>query len=428
MGKIKIFLMTTVITALLISVISFGCSSQETTSGSKNTGNLPAVSSEESDKLAENTGEGLVGANTEFAFNMFRELMDEDKGENIFISPLSILLALAMTYNGAVGETADAMAEAMEFSGMEMEELNRGFSNLMISIINADSDVEISIANSIWQRSDFEPEKDFIDTNKQYYNSEVRKLDFSRADAADIINSWISDATREKIKKMIDRIPEDAVMYLINAIYFKGDWTYPFEEESTFDDDFYHADGSTEKVPMMHMQRNFQYGRGEGFSVLRLPYGKEKLSMYILLPDQGVEIDPILNDMDAEKWESIIPGLSDKEVSLSMPKYRMEYGIKNLNDALISMGMGIAFTPDADFSAISRGIFISRVLHKAVIEVNEKGSEAAAATVVEMVESAMPVEEIVEFNVNRPYFITISDDRTGSIMFMGKVMDPEPLE
>jgi len=244
MGKIKIFLMTTVITALLISVISFGCSSQETTSGSKNTGNLPAVSSEESDKLAENTGEGLVGANTEFAFNMFRELMDEDKGENIFISPLSILLALAMTYNGAVGETADAMAEAMEFSGMEMEELNRGFSNLMISIINADSDVEISIANSIWQRSDFEPEKDFIDTNKQYYNSEVRKLDFSRADAADIINSWISDATREKIKKMIDRIPEDAVMYLINAIYFKGDWTYPFEEESTFDDDFYHADGS----------------------------------------------------------------------------------------------------------------------------------------------------------------------------------------
>jgi len=150
--------------------------------------------------------------------------------------------------------------------------------------------------------------------------------------------------------------------------------------------------------------------------------------MYILLPDQGVEIDPILNDMDAEKWESIIPGLSDKEVSLSMPKYRMEYGIKNLNDALISMGMGIAFTPDADFSAISRGIFISRVLHKAVIEVNEKGSEAAAATVVEMVESAMPVEEIVEFNVNRPYFITISDDRTGSIMFMGKVMDPEPLE
>jgi serine protease inhibitor len=428
MSKVKIFLIAAIITALIISVISYGCSSPGNTSGSRETGNLPAVSSEESDKLAENIGEGPVGANTKFAFNIFSELMDEDRGQNIFISPLSILLALAMTYNGAVGETAEAMADAMEFSGMEIEELNRGFSNLIISIINADSDVEISIANSIWHRSDFEPEKDFIDTNKKYYNSEVRKLDFSKADAPDIINGWISDATREKIKKMIDRIPEDAVMYLINAIYFKGDWTYPFEEESTFDDDFHHEDGSTKKVPMMHMQQHFGYGRGEGFAVLRLPYGKEKLSMYILLPDEGVDIDPVLYDMSVEKWDSIISGLSDKEVSLAMPKYRMEYGIKNLNDALVSLGMGIAFTPDADFSAISKGIFISRVLHKAVIEVNEKGSEAAAATVVEMVESAMPVEEIVEFTVNRPYFFTISDDRTGSVMFMGKVMDPDLLE
>jgi serine protease inhibitor len=427
MGKVKIIMIIAITLALVTSAVSYGCSGG-ISSNPPLTGSLPAVSAEESDKMVEDIGAGLVDANTEFAFSMFRKLAGEDAGQNIFISPLSILLALAMTYNGAVGETADAMADAMEFSGMEMEELNRGFSNLIISIINADSDVEISIANSIWQRSDFKPEKDFIDTNKKYYNSEVRKLDFSKADAPDVINSWISDATREKITKMIDRIPQDAVMYLINAIYFKGDWTYPFEEDATFDDDFYHADGSTKKVPMMHMQQHFQYGKGDGFAVIRLPYGQEKLAMYVMLPDKGVDIDSLLYDMDQEKWNSVISGLSDTEVSLAMPKYRMEYGIKTLNDALTSLGMGIAFTPDADFSAISKGIFISRVLHKAVIEVNEKGSEAAAATVVEMVESAMPMEEIVEFIVDRPYLFTISDDRTGSIMFMGKVMDPGQLE
>jgi len=382
------------------------------------------VSREKSDELADSLDRSLVDANARFAFNIFKGLASEDKDQNIFISPFSILLALAMTYNGAVGDTSLAMADAMEFSGMDLQELNRGFSDLMVSILNGDSNVEISIANSIWQRMDFDAKETFIDINKKYYSSEVKKLDFSDPGAVDTINSWISDATREKITKMLAEIPADVVMYLINAIYFKGDWTYPFEENATYDDDFYLAGGGTKKVPMMNIHENFDYAKGDDYAVVRLPYGQEKFAMYIVLPDKGVSIDSIIRNMDEEKWNRIAGSLSDNDVILSMPKYKMEYGVKLLNDVLTDMGMGIAFGPGADFSNISKDIFISRVMHKAVIEVNERGSEAAAVTVVEMAESAMPVEEVVEFTVNRPFIFTISDDRTGAILFMGKVVEP----
>jgi len=350
--------------------------------------------------------------------------MDEDRGRNIFISPLSILLALAMTYNGAVGETSLAMADAMEFEGMDLEELNQGFSDLMVGILSADNRVEMIIANSIWQRQDFEIRQEFMDINEKYYNSEVKKLDFADPGAVDTINGWISDATRKKIEDMLDRIPSDAVLYLINAIYFKGDWTYPFEEEATYDEDFHLEGGNTKSVPMMHITEHFSYGEFDDFDIIKLPYGQEKLAMYILLPHEGEDLDRIIGEMDAESWRAYTGRFASGQVELAMPRYKMEYGVKLLNDALTALGMEVAFTPLADFSNIAPDIFISRVMHKAVIEVNEKGSEAAAATVVEMVESAMPVEEIKQFRVDRPFMFTISDDRTGSIMFMGRVMEP----
>jgi serine protease inhibitor len=407
--------------ALIIAAFLLACAGCRRVSAGEG---LTPVSEDRADEMVEDLDRGLVNANTRFAFNIFNQLIAEDEGMNIFISPLSILLALAMVYNGAAGETSLAMADAMEFEGMDMEELNQGFSSLMISLLSADKSVELSIANSIWQRQDFDVKEDFLETNKKYYNSGVRKLDFSDPGAVDIINGWISDATRGKIEDMIDEIPPAAVMYLINAIYFKGDWTYPFEEEATYDEDFYLSDGSTASVPMMHMTEDFEYGAFEGFKIIRLPYGRQKLAMYILLPDEGGDLDSIIRDMDEERWKDHTERLSGGEVELSLPRYKMEYGVKLLNDTLGLLGMEIAFTPMADFSNIAPGIFISRVMHKAVIEVNEKGSEAAAATVVEMAESAMPVEEIREFKADRPFMFTISDDRTGSILFMGKLMEP----
>lgn len=410
------------ILAMLVTIVFILNAALLTGCAGKNAGEK--VSTEESDEIAGSVDKNLVNANTGFGFNIFKELTAEDEDSNIFISPLSILLALAMTYNGSVGDTNLAMAEALGFSEFDLEELNSGFHDLLISIKNADSDIELSIANSIWYNLGYDVNQDFIDRNKNYYSSEVNEIDFTDPGALDTINGWIDEATKGKIEKMLDVIPPDAVMYLINAIYFKGNWTYPFDEDMTVDDDFYLLDGTTKKVPMMSQEGNFAYFDGDGFSAVKLPYGQEKMAMYIILPDEGVEVDSVIESLDADSWNEIKGSFSGKEVSLVMPKYKMEYGIKLLNDVLINLGMGIAFSPEADFSGISPGIFISQVLHKAVIEVNEKGSEAAAATVVEMVESAMEPSEIVEFIVNRPFFFTISDDRSGSILFMGKVVEP----
>jgi len=389
------------------------------------------ITGAEADKIAVLVDKNLVGSNTMFGFSILKELILEDNGQNVFISPMSILLALAMVYNGAVGETSLSMSDTLGFKGFELDELNSGFHDLIASIKNADSDVEISIANSIWYDLRDRVKEDFIERNSKYFNSEVNEIDFYAPGAVDTINGWIKEETGGKIDKMISKIPDDAVMYLINTIYFKGNWTYPFDESLTVDGDFHLSDGNTVKVPMMSRQEDFGYFRGDNFSGVKLYYGQEKIAMYVFLPEEGVEVDRLIESLDEEEWNKIRESFYTSSVSLVMPKYKLEYGIKLLNEALTNLGMGIAFVPGlADFSGIfyrepgDYSPWISLVLHKAVIEVNEKGSEAAAATVVEIAESAMPVEEVIKFVVDRPFFFVIADDRSGSILFMGKVVKP----
>jgi serpin B len=235
------------------------------------------------------------------------------------------------------------------------------------------------------------------------------------------VNRWIEDATGGKIEKLIDRIPPDTVMYLINAVYFKGDWTNQFSEGKTPDEIFTLGTGATKTVPMMHMRGEFRHGRGNNLAVLRLPYGRENLAMYILLPDEGEDLEQIIGALDEQSWTSLTAEIAEKEVDLALPRYKVEYETL-LNEVLTSMGMGPAFGARADFTGIAPGIFISRVLHKAVVEVNEEGSEAAAVTGVEMTKAA-PAEP-VEFFVDRPFFFTITDDRSGSILFMGRIAEP----
>jgi len=334
MKKIEIVIIIIIITALLLASIPIISSCAK---DNGDIGIVPVVSGEKSDELANKVDQGLVGSNTDFAFNIFSRLIIEDSGQNVFISPLSILLAIAMTYNGAIGDTNLGIAEAMEFSGMDMEELNQGFSDLMVSILNGDPDVEINIANSIWPNLGFNPEEDFIEINKKYYSSEVKELDFSDPGAVDTINGWIEDATEEKIKKMLEEIPPDAVMYLINAIYFKGDWTYPFDEDVTTDEEFFLENGSLKKVPMMNIVEHFDYAAGDGYGAVRLPYGQEKFSMYIVLPDRDITIDSIIESFNSGFWNDLKNGMSDMEVRLAMPKYKMEYGVKLLNDVLTDL-------------------------------------------------------------------------------------------
>jgi serpin B len=368
--------------------------------------------------------ETVVRRNSSFAWEIFRELNKVDEDKNIFISPLSISTALSMTYQGARDTTREAMAEALQYEGIETNTVNQSYKNLLRYLEQADSKVDLSINNSIWIREGEDIKEDFLTGNREFFDAYITELDFSRQDAPNKINNWIDDATKGKIEKMIEGpISPQVVMYLINAIYFKGQWSERFKEENTVSAKFYATEGTPQDIKMMRRTGEVEYARGDDYKAVRLPYGKGKIAMYAILPQEGVLLNDFIAAMDEEKWHKIRKNVAKKEdVILQIPRFKIEYGIKELKDALTALGMGEAFSDRAIFSGIRNGIFISNVLHKAVIEVNEEGSEAAGATVVIMKESA--AVEPPTFIANRPFIFIIADEETGTILFLGKYCDP----
>lgn len=405
------------ISIILVAGIFTGCV------GSAGNGNNRIGGSKQASYDLNKVDSSLTDGNEIFAFDIFKELNTEDADKNIFISPLSISTALAMTYNGAGSTTKEAMAEALRYRGIELENLNTGYKNLLAYLTNVDPKVQLNISNSIWFRIGEEIKQDFLSVNKDNFNAYITEMDFQDSKAADTINGWISKATKGKIDKMIEPpISHDVIMYLINAIYFKGQWTKQFDKKLTFTGTFNTEDGQKKEVQMMHRKGKIEYGEVEKSKIVRLPYGNEKTAMYCILPETGIKINDFIQQLSVEKWIELKDSLSKvDDVVLQLPKFKMEYGIKNLNDSLTALGMGEAFSDSADFSGIRDDICISRVLHKAVIEVNEEGSEAAGATVVEMKETA--AVEPVTFIGDRPFIFIIADDETGSILFMGKFME-----
>lgn len=370
-----------------------------------------------------NISEYVLDGNSKFAFDIFKALNSEDANDNIFISPFSISAALTMTYNGAEGETKAVMEKALGYADIDRALVNDSYKKLISNLKNIDKSISLNIGNSIWIREGEVINKEFISTNEKNFNAEVSSLDFSDSAAVDTINNWIKDETKGKIEKMLTGpIAPDIIMYLINAIYFKGEWSKPFDSKKTFDSDFHSYDGKTITVEMMSRKGDYEYAKGKDYKAIRLPYGEDKTSMHVILPDEGIDINEFINNMTPEQWNDIRGSLrKTNNVNLKLPKFKLEYGIKSLNESLKSLGMENAFSDTADFSGINEDAFISDVLHKAVIEVNEEGSEAAAATVVAMPASAAPMEPKT-FIADRPFIFLITDDTTGTIMFMGKVL------
>lgn len=365
----------------------------------------------------------VIDANSGFAFNIFRLLNSEDNGSNIFISPLSISTALSMVYQGANSTTKEAMAKALKYTGIDDETLNESYKNLIPYLMQLDKKVELNISNSLWIRDGQVINDDFLSANKDIFDASVISLDFSDEGAADTINQWISDATKKKIEKMVSSpISRDVIMYVINAIYFKGDWSTQFDTKNTFSSEFHSEDGKSTDIMMMRRNGKVEYGQGDDFKAVRLPYGSGKTAMYCILPGNSASVNDFITDLDIEKWNEIKDSISEKnDVVLQLPRFKLEYGIKDLKGSLASLGMAEAFSDKADFSGIRDDITISSVLHKAVIEVDEKGSEAAAATVVEM--RGTSVSEPITFIADRPFVFLIADDETGTILFMGKVSE-----
>ena len=360
----------------------------------------------------------VASANTRFGFKLLHDLREREPGGNIFISPLSISIALTMTYNGAVGETERAMAEVLEIDGLDLSTINNSNKVLRNSLEAPDPKVEISIANSIWYRQRIVFNPDFLERNRMFFGAEVAALDFSSPQAAGTINEWVDTNTNGKIEKIVDRINPQTLLFLINAIYFKGNWQDEFDSSRTRQGIFHLTDGSEKRVQMMRREGEYPYFRGEHFEATSLPYGDGRMSMYIFLPNHDSNLNRFLRNLDAGNWEGWISQFQNRRHELILPRFKLEYEVR-LNEALEALGMGIAFGGGADFSGMGPNLFISEVRHKTFVEVNEEGTEAAAVTAVVGVKSLPPA-----FRVDRPFFFAIYDADTETILFMGTVTEP----
>jgi serine protease inhibitor len=365
----------------------------------------------------------IIEADQQFAFELFREVMSLSEQENIMISPLSVSYALGMTLNGAAGTTLEAFRDVLHFAGLTDQEVNESYRDLMGQLIHLDDRVEFAIANSIWYKEGYPVLDEFIRTNQDYFDAAVEELDFSDPASVDIINGWIEKKTNDKIKDMLDFIPPDAVMYLVNAIYFNAKWKYEFDPEDTYTGTFSLEDGETCEADFMKIRGAFNYEANDLFTAVELPYGDSAFSMVVILPSGDLTPAGLAGEMDMARWEAWFGTPAVQNVRIELPRFT--YGWKDLlNDPLIHLGLGIAFGGGADFSRITTkaGLYISRVIHQTFIDVMEEGTEAAAATIVELRENAI---DEPAFRADRPFLYLIKENSTGAILFMGKVGKPE---
>jgi len=366
----------------------------------------------------------LIESGNEFAFDIFKNnISGENEGKNVMISPLSISSALSMTINGANGETREAMLEALRLKGITVDAVNKAYRDLTKALISVDKRVLISIANSVWTEDDFNVKKAFIDVLTQYYDAQSEAFDINDPNAPARMNAWIENKTNGLIKDMIESLDDNTVMLLINAIYFKGKWASEFDRTKTENLPFYLTSGSV-NVPMMKQKSDFSVYEGNGFVMAEFPYGQGNFVMDVILPDQSSSLSGTMNLITDANFNGWISQMRKRETDVTFPKFK--YGFKKkLKDVLSNMGMGIAFTDAADFSNISEqyDLLINEVTHQSFIETDEEGTEAAAATVVEIgLTSVGPTS--FEFRMDRPFIFIIRETTTNSILFMGRVADP----
>jgi serine protease inhibitor len=370
----------------------------------------------------------LIEAENDFGFELFQNVFaSETEFENIMVSPLSVSLALAMTYNGANGETKSAMEKTLKVYGLTPDDINTSYHNLIEALKSLDPKVLLEIANAIYYRDGFTVENEFISINKNYYDAEVSALDFSSPQAVNTINDWVAEKTHDKIETILEEITGDQVMFLLNAIYFKGIWAKEFNVESTESLPFYLENGTTILTETMQRLDTLPYTSNDLFSAVKLSYGEGNYNMFVFLPETGNSIQEIINKLDKDNWKIWMESFQETQsVDIKLPRFKYEYEI-TLNDVLTEMGMGIAFTGAADFTGINRGggLQIGFVKHKTFVEVNEEGTEAAAVTIVSIEKLSAEEPQKIPFYVNRPFIYAITEKDTGAILFIGTVKNPQ---
>ncbi|NLX12483.1 MAG: serpin family protein [Phycisphaerales bacterium] len=383
------------------------------------------------DRLLQGTSRGheTAHAGNRFALELYAKLKAGDS--NIFYSPYSISTALAMTWAGARGATAEQMAGVLHFE-RAAEEIHADFKRLIEAQNEAGQkgDYELSVANALWGQKGYGFLKEYLELVENSYHAALREVDFDRAaeEARKTVNKWVEDKTKEKIKDLLQpgTIERGTTLILTNAIYFKGQWLMPFQEARTKNEPFALSDGTKIDVPMMNQADRFGYTEDDQVQVLELPYVGEGLSMVIILPRQKGGIGDIESMLTISKLDDWLGTLRKRNVVATIPKFTMTCEF-SLGDVLQAMGMPLAFSGAADFSGMTgnKDLFIAAVIHKAFVEVNEEGTEAAAATAVNMVRSAMIVKPDPVFRADHPFVFMIRDAHSGAILFVGRVMNPK---
>ncbi len=364
----------------------------------------------------------VVAAANDFSFSLFRQLNSAQKDANVFTSPLSASMALGMTANGAANATLDQMRSALAFGTATEAEVNGSYLSLITMLRALDPTVDVRIANSVWYRSGFPVNQGFIDASKASFDAQVTALDFANPSAVGTINGWVSNATVGKIPTIIDRIGNEQIMFLINAIYFKGQWRDKFDPDATRDGTFRGVAGN-QAARLMHRYDKIRYASTAEFDAVDLPYGNSAFTMTVALPKSGASVETLASSLQGGAWSTAVGQFRETQVDLQLPRFKLEWE-RTLNEDLKALGMRDAFIPDgADFTRMSprgRELYITVVKQKTFVEVNEEGTEAAAVTNVGIGVTSAPVP--VNFHVDRPFVFVIRERLSGTVLFMGKVV------
>lgn len=368
----------------------------------------------------------FVSQSTDFAFDMFNRVNTaEGSGKNVFVSPLSLHIALGMLLNGANGQTQQEIQKVLKLDAQTLGEANQTYQNLMKNLPGLDPKVTLGLANSVWYRNSFQVVPSFQQVLTTMFEATVSAQNFNDPATAGKINAWASEKTNGRIPSVIDRVQPDNVLFLLNALYFKGDWQKPFDPQATQDSPFTLANGQQTTVRMMRLNTSLRRAFRPSYAAFELPYGAGNYAMTILLPtspDTRTAADALIRSMTASEWSQAQTAMIAGKVDLGLPKFTLEYKI-SLNDVLTAMGMPTAFTSRADFTKINTAgdVLLSLVKQSTFVAVDEKGTEAAAVTTGEM--STTSFQEPTLFN--RPFVVVIHEKTSGVILFMGKIADPK---
>ncbi len=376
------------------------------------------------------TERALISASDTFGVAFLGALNGTRANDNIFISPLSVSVALGMTMNGAAGTTYDEMRRGLGFGTLPQDQINQSYKSLVDLLLALDSHVTFEIANAIWsdQRFASAVEPAFLSTVQQFFNAQARVLDFRSPTAVSTINTWASEQTAGKIKEVLTQIADNEVMFLMNAIYFKGDWRTAFNPKETQPRPFKLLSGQSINVETMYRKGNVRRGHINGATVVELPYGGDAFSMTILLPDSASNVNALIGSLTPNTWRQAQAAVATADVGLYLPKIKLSWK-GEVRPELRTLGMRDMQNPNvADFSRLARGarpgdLYITKVQHDSYVDVNEVGTEAAAVTTVGV--GVTSVCLTCDVRIDRPYLFAIRERLSGTVLFVGKIVRPE---